>query len=206
MSDTHQHERAAQQLGCRAYLDETVRIAGIEQEGAYVGVGEAVAVAQLGHVEQQLHVVLLLLARRVRVGPGREGSLAGLLLDEYAAARAADIHLEQVHAPLQAERLAEERGLEHGLCGAEIAHLGRQDGTHGAADVGQLGLRLGVERAVDAVGGGKREGVAAEKAGHRVGIADVKPVDGLVEKLPGEVAQQRVHGVRGGLYLVEQVC
>ena len=45
-----------------------------------------------------------------------------------------------------------------------------------------------------------------KKAGHRVGIADVKPVDGLVEKLASEVAQQRVHGVRGGLYLVEQVC
>ena len=99
-----QAKRTIEQFGCRVGVKQRLLIFGVEQEGAYLVVGDIVVVVEQGAIEQQLHKVGRGLARRDESPfAWHIVSLARLLLYQYVA-----VGLQEVNTSLKTEHLASE--------------------------------------------------------------------------------------------------
>ena len=178
-----------------ALEQETVREAGIQEILLRVFPLYSKVVEQQEAIEQHLYVVLLLVVVRAK------GSLPGLLLHQHAV-----VVLQQVHAPLQPQLLADERRLEYQLLGLDMVHAGK-DLAHEALDVLQLLPRLVVE-VLEVAAGNQLQRRMVEKMLDGVVVVDRFPapiVDGFVQELPGEVSQLYRGRVRRRHQLAQEV-
>ena len=190
-----------QQLGSGTELHQPRRIFGIEQIRCHSAIFSlAISIMEHGAVEQQLHIVFLLLSH---IGVGRPVSRLAALLLHHRVER----HMNEVHTSLKAKRLTEERGFKY-----QFARLHRplfllvlQRVGHDVANVGALALRLTVEVGIKLIRAtGKGQGVSAEEMFQAVSISGVGIIDRLVEQLTGIVAKQDGLACRSGLELVHQ--
>ncbi len=201
----------------RHYHQSVLRLVfGVEQTDVHPVVAELEVVLQHAVVEQQLHIVglqLVAVVGGVRLVPLDVHVPARLLLHEQPA-----VGGHEVHAALDAQCLAYERGLQDGflavvgLLAAQGVHLrltggaGKEDVHHLLQVVGLL-VGVGVELlAVEPGAGAKLQCLLPEVALHGVvRLILALAVDDVVEGCSGEVTEQGGLGVGARLHLVEEV-
>ena len=176
-------------------------ILGVEQ--AYVGLAAAQpeVLAQQPCIEQQLHIVVLLLVGAILVGISALDIVvaARLLFDQQP-----HIGGHEVDTPLDAQPLADEGRLEDGPVAPVVtAARGRVGGEEIVYDAAQIvDLCLGVD--LECGSAGKvGAGAVVERPLAEVGAQGVEPVvvlgvvDDVVEGAPGKVTQEYGIGVGG---------
>ena len=190
-----QTDGLAEQLAVEVDVEQSAGggVARVEQADVDLRVGAPEVIAQYAVVEQQLHVVLLLLqAGARRLGVALEVVvLARLLLHQQS-----HVAGHQVDTPLQAQPFADERRLEQRLLAVVVL---AEECLDGLADVcrllaGIVDKPLGVE----VVAGGELQRLLAEEAVHRVGQRCLAVVDDVVECRPGKVTQEHRLRVAAG--------